>query len=476
MGVKPAVRRYETRNQTAGREVPLSRSRVDWRRTRRALILPDSDEESSATSEEEESTTSESEIDEKDQTPVKGSLSDREEKDHGGEVSEDGEDERVVPGKRKSWSSSVLYDSDESEGSDILVRKVPAKRRCIMDDDESSEERQPDKTCLTENVSTSRKQKVLAKLKELVRQSAARRSCSSANCEDSNSEAPTEEEPLCPLPLTPSEGSETDSSSLKDFVVEEEEDHDDDDDDIDNTEHMKSENRPHQKQPNPSNSELLAHYIPQLSRCDHYVHFKRIVRAFLINAIDDTFLSTLYDGTRQKKYAQDMLLSLDYLDNRFIQPRLENLMCRSRWKDRYKERVDCYPDVRISLKNTEDMSCQACEMKRCCKFSVLLSGRLYNSQTLEVDDFMSGDKQVLKVGVVCANRTRVYHNLKHFKYKLYMDCSSVAELDGVKDEPVKDTVERLFSHLEESGWIQKRYNDLEDYMEDADSFQEEKID
>lgn len=57
--------------------------------------------------------------------------------------------------------------------------------------------------------------------------------------------------------------------------------------------------------------------------------------------------------------------------------------------------------------------------------------------------------------MVCANRTRVYHNLKHFKYKLYMDCSSVAELDGVKDEPVKDTVERLFSHLEESGWIQK---------------------
>ncbi|NXO33879.1 CCD82 protein, partial [Locustella ochotensis] len=368
-------------------------------------------------------------------------------------------------GKRKSLSTSVLYDSDESEGSDILVRKVFAKRRCVMDDDESSEERQPDKTCPTENTSTSRKQKVLEKLKELVRQSAARRSCSSANCEDSNSEAAIEEEPLCQLPLTPSEGTETDSSSIQDFIVEEEEDNDDDDDDdIDNTEHVKSENQPHQKQPNPSN----------ISRCDHYVHFKRIVKAFLINAIDDTFLSSLYDGTRQKKYAQDMLLSLHYLDDRFIQPRLENLICRSRWKDRYKERVDCYPDVHISLKNTKNMSCQACEMKRCCKFTVLLSGRLYNSKTLEVDDFMSDDKQVLKVGVVCANRTRVYHNLKHFKYKLYVDCSSFAELDGVEDEPVKDTVERLFSHLEESGWIQKKYNDLEDYMEDADSFQEEK--
>lgn len=44
------------------------------------------------------------------------------------------------------------------------------------------------------------------------------------------------------------------------------------------------------------------------------------------------------DGTRQKKYAQDMLLSLHYLDDRFVQPRLDNLISRSRWKDRYKVR------------------------------------------------------------------------------------------------------------------------------------------
>ncbi|NXD24359.1 CCD82 protein, partial [Spelaeornis formosus] len=359
-------------------------------------------------------------------------------------------------GKRKRLSTSVVYDSDESEGSDIVVRKVSAKRRCIIDDGESS-----DKTCPTENVSTSRKQKVLENLKELVRRSAARGSCSSANCEDSNSEASVEEEARCQLLLTPSEGRETGSGSMKDFIVEE---NNDDDADIDNAEHVKSENQPHQKQPNLSN----------ISRCDHYVHFKRIVKAFLINAIDDSFLSSLYDGTREKKYAQDMLHSLHYLDDRFIQPRLENLICRSRWKDRYKERVDCYPNVHISLKSKKNMSCQACEMKRCCKFSVLLSGKLYNSKTLEVDDFMSDDKQVLKVGIVCANRTKVYHNLKHFKYKLYKDCSSVVELDGVEDEPVKDTVERLFSHLEESGWIEKRYNYLQDYMEDADNFQEEK--
>uniref|UniRef100_A0A8D0G1S6 Coiled-coil domain containing 82 n=1 Tax=Strix occidentalis caurina TaxID=311401 RepID=A0A8D0G1S6_STROC len=423
MEIKAVVRRYETRNKTAGTELSSSKSRVDWRRTKRELILLDSGDESSGTSEEEEPTTSEDEVDEKDETVVKNRLSDQEEKSHCGEVTEDGEDECIVPGKRKRLNTSVLYDSDESEGSDILVRKVFAKRHCIIDEDDSSEEHQPDKTCPTENVSTNRKQKVFAKLKELARQRAT----------------------------WSSESSETDSDSMKDFIVEEEEDDDDD------TEHITSENQPPQKKLNTSNSEILT-------------------IAFLINAIDDTFLSSLYDGTRQKKYAQDMLLSLHYLDDRFIQPRLENLISRSRWKDRYKERVDCYPDVRIILKNRENKSCQACELNRHCKFNVLLSGKLYNSRTLEVDDFMSDDKQVLKVGVVCANRTRVYHNLKHFKYKLYMDCSSVTELDGVEDEPVKDTVTRLFSQLEDSGWIQKRYNDLEDYMNDADSFQEEKMD
>ncbi|NXX73587.1 CCD82 protein, partial [Urocolius indicus] len=369
-------------------------------------------------------------------------------------------------GKRKRLNSSVLYDSDESEGSDIVVRKVCAKRHCIIDEDESFEKQQADKTCLTEKVSTNRKEKVFTKLKELARQRTARRSCSSGNYEDSTDAEEIEEDPLYRLPLAPTEGSETDSSSMKDFIV--------DEDDDDNTEHVQNENQPQQKELNASNSEFLAHYVPHLSRCDHYVHFKRIVKAFLINAIDDTFLSSLYDGTRQKKYAQDMLLSLHYLDDRFIQPRLENLISRSRWKDRYKNRVDCYPDVRIILKNTKNMSCQACEIHQYSKFDVLLSGKLYNSRTLEADDFMSEDKQVLKVGVVCANRTRVYHNLKHFKYKLYLDCCSITELDGVVDETVKDTVARLFSQLEDSGWIQKRYNDLEDYMNDADSFQEEK--
>lgn len=181
MEIEGVVRRYETRNKTAGIDLPSSKSRVDWRRTKRELILLDSSDESSGTSEE-EPTASEDEVDENDENAAKNSLSDHEEKSHSGEVTEDGDEEWIVPGKRKRLNSSVLYDSDESEDSDILVRKVFAKRRCIMDEDESSKE-QPDKTCPAENTSTNRKQKVFAKLKELARHRATRRSCSTGNCE-----------------------------------------------------------------------------------------------------------------------------------------------------------------------------------------------------------------------------------------------------------------------------------------------------
>lgn len=42
------------------------------------------------------------------------------------------------------------------------------------------------------------------------------------------------------------------------------------------------------------------------------------------------------DGERTKRYAEEMKSSLRHFDERMVLPRLENLMQRSRWKDRYK--------------------------------------------------------------------------------------------------------------------------------------------
>lgn len=58
----------------------------------------------------------------------------------------------------------------------------------------------------------------------------------------------------------------------------------------------------------------------------------------------------------------------------------------------------------------------------------------------------------------------MYHALKHFKYSLFKRCGTALEeekdtelekQEGSDDEPVKDTVNRVFLKLTEKGWITK---------------------
>ncbi|XP_053417848.1 coiled-coil domain-containing protein 82 [Nycticebus coucang] len=375
-------------------------------------------------------------------------------------IEEDLEEEHIKRGKRKRISS-VMYDSDESDDSDILVRKVGVKRpRRVVEDECSSvemEQNNPEKTL------AARKREQLQKLKELSKQRSRQRRNSGRDFEDSEKES-------CPSSGVEEEEEDDDYEYdedgddyiIDDFVVQDEEG---------------DEENKNQRGEKLTTSQLkLVKQNSLYSFSDHYTHFERVVKALLINALDESFLGTLYDGTRQKSYAQDMLTSLHYLDNRFVQPRLESLASRSRWKEQYKERVENYSNVSIREKNTEHCSCQACGLHRYCRYSVHLSGKLYNTRTMETDDFMSHDKQVFTVGRICANRTRIYHKLKHFKFKLYQECCSIVKTEEVEDEQVKETVERIFSQLKESGWIKEKYGQLEEYLNFADYFQDEKFD
>nr|KAF6464389.1 coiled-coil domain containing 82 [Rousettus aegyptiacus] len=355
-------------------------------------------------------------------------------------IEEDLEEEHIKRGKRKRLSS-VMYDSDESDDSDILVRKVGVKRpRRVVEDECSSaemEQKQPEKT------SAARKREKFQKLQELSKQISRQRRNSSRDFEDSEKES-------CPS----SDGNDDE---------EEEDDYESDEDGDDyimdgfvvQDEEGDEENKSQQDKKLTTSQLKLVKKNSLYSFIDQYTHFERVVNALLINALDESFLGTLYDGTRQKSYAQDMLTSLDYLDNRFIQPRLESLYSRSRWREQYKERVANYSNVSIHTKNPEDCSCQACGLHRHCTYSVHLSGKLYNTKTMETDDFMSHDKQVFIVGRICAERTKIYHKLQHFKFKLYQECCCMAKTGEVEDEQVKDTVERIFNQLQESGWIKE---------------------
>ncbi|XP_075822946.1 coiled-coil domain-containing protein 82 isoform X2 [Microtus pennsylvanicus] len=459
------VRRRETRRNSKS-QVPEQKSRVDWRRTKRSisqlfdsddkldsdeeLELDDSDEELGSgeriDSDEElehskkpgineipeketelkliqvesegnsskplRNTDNSSTEEEKMITSEHNDLADDENhpgQEEGGAskhtkqvTEEDVEDECIKPGKRKRLSS-VMYDSDESDDSDIPVRKAGAKRPRRVDEDECSSLEMEGET--PENSLAAQKREHQQKLKELSERSRQRQrrnsgrafedsekeSCSSTN-EDVDEDAYRD-------------GNE-DGYVIDDFVVQDEE----------GDEESKS-----QQGESLTTSQLkLVKQNSLYSFYDHYTHFETVVKALLINAIDGSFLETLYAGKRKKLYAKDMLTSLHYLDNYFIQPRLESLFSRSRWKEQYK---------------------------------------------------------VFIVGRICANRTKIYHKLKHFKFTLYQECCSLAKEkeEECADEQVKETVGRIFSQSKENGWIKKRYDELQEYLNSADLFQDEKF-
>ena len=228
------VRRHETRRNSKS-HVPEQKSRVDWRRTKRSSIsqLLDSDEEldseefdsdeeldsdesfendeeldsnkgpdcnktpgserelnlskiqsegndskclinsgNSSTYEEETNKIKHRNIDLQDQEKHLSQEDNDLNKQTGQIIEDDLEEEDIKRGKRKRLSS-VMCDSDESDDSDILVRKVGVKRpRRVVEDEGSSvemEQKTPEKTL------AARKREKLQKLKELSKQRSRQR-------------------------------------------------------------------------------------------------------------------------------------------------------------------------------------------------------------------------------------------------------------------------------------------------------------
>ncbi|XP_056302542.1 coiled-coil domain-containing protein 82 isoform X2 [Danio aesculapii] len=284
---------------------------------------------------------------------------------------------------------------------------------------------------------------------------------------DSDGDSSVVEENASPLNSSDEEKLAHSSDSMKDFIVEEEQKKDEE-----------------QEGDEDAKEKILSQLPRQFITGSQLSHFQLVVKSLLINVLDSTFLKSLYSGERTKRYAQEMKTSLLHFDERMVLPRLENLKQRSRWKDRYKERVECYPKLRVVMTRTQMKGCEACELHRTGRFTVRLSGQLYHCETLQEDTFMPDDSQSFFVGSVCASRTEVYHALKHFKYHLFEKCRKTIETrkempegeTGEDDEPVKDTVNKAFTKLQDDGWIKKQYDEFQEHLNAADFFQEEKLD
>ncbi|KAI1903133.1 hypothetical protein AGOR_G00024060 [Albula goreensis] len=437
MSIVGSSRTYATRRRS--RADASRRSRVNWRKTRVSVAsyLDDSEESEASTP----STTSESEY-------------------------EDEESEEDGPLEIIEDRTPTVDGSDAEEKCAVTRSRQP----------EAAAKEEAEKKAIEAKEAAEKRKERRKKLLELSKRRRSRKSTSRRrtleesdeaegqnNDHDDDDEEEEEEDSPCQL-LHSSEEEQEDKDSLNDFIVESDNETGEDGSSVKGAE-----------------GSILSHHLPQFVTGSLLKHFQVVVKALLINALDDTFLKSLYDGERTKRYALEMKDSLYHLDQRSILPRLENLKQRSRWSDRYKERVECYPKVRVFQTGVRGTSCQACELHRHCRFTVRLSGQLYDNKTLRHDEFMPDDTQAFQVGTVCASRTEVYHQLKHFKYHLFCRCQTVLKEeekargeDG--EEPVKDTVSRVLVKLQEDGWITEQYEAFQGYLNDADFFQEEKLD
>ncbi|KAG7484358.1 hypothetical protein MATL_G00048330 [Megalops atlanticus] len=472
-------RTYETRRRSKNKT--SKGSRVDWRRTRAHSLsyLDDSEETDASTPSTSSESDTESEVGEE------ATLNDAHEHTPTREGSDAEEACALSRTRRKRSSTTVLTESSSDSDSDVGARParkvLPKKRQNIqrtLSDSETeaaAEKVEEDEATKAKEAATKRRERQ-NKLLELSKRRRSRASTSRRrtlelsgqgenSCDDDGS-GDDDDDSDSPDQLVQhsSEEEEEDKDSLKDFIVESDE-NEEEGDSLDQS----------------KEGLFLTHHLPQFVTGSQFKHFQVVVKALLINTLDENFLKSLYDGSRTKKYALEMKSSLYYLDQRYILPRLENLKQRSRWSDRYKERVECYPKVRVVATGIRGHCCQACQLHRHSRFTVRLSGQLYDEKTLQQDEFMPDDTQAFLVGTVCANRTEVYHQLKHFKYHLLCRCRAAVKeeeegQDEEGEEPVKDTVSRVFTKLQERGWITKEYEAFQDYLNDADYFQEEKLD
>ncbi|XP_016132483.1 coiled-coil domain-containing protein 82-like isoform X2 [Sinocyclocheilus grahami] len=480
------------------RKCPPPKSRIDKKKTRVNpidRILDDSDEGSYAST---TSTSSESEYQKSEDEPGTSDSSYRARESDGNDSSETDEKCAVPRRQRKRCASAPpLDDSDSSDsssdvGGEPLRRVLQRKRLRLPEDSEDEALREKKREAELKEAAAKRRERK-SKLMELSKRRKSgtprrrRRTLGSeeegeeereeikenkveeqSKADDSDDESSVEENGS-PLNSSEEEKLADSSDSLKDFIVEEDERKKDED---------------QEEEGEAKDETFLSHLPRQFITGSQLTHFHVVVKALLINVLDSSFLKSLYSGERTKRYAQEMKSSLLHFDERLVLPRLENLKQRSRWKDRYKERVECYPKLRVIMTRVQTKGCEACELHRTGRFSVRLSGQLYYNNSLQEDQFMPDDSQSFFVGSVCASRTEVYHALKHFKYHLFERCCTALEAQkeiqegdtGEDGEPVKDTVNNVFTKLQDGGWISEQYEKFQEHLNSADFFQEEKLD
>ncbi|XP_078667678.1 uncharacterized protein LOC144909520 [Branchiostoma floridae x Branchiostoma belcheri] len=132
----------------------------------------------------------------------------------------------------------------------------------------------------------------------------------------------------------------------------------------------------------------------------------------------------------------------------------------------FKAAVEKYPYINTWTNNTlGNQTCQACSSDRRATQTLNLRGRQYSRSTLKEWPGEKGSK-VSSVCQFCADHTQTFHQLHHFKYRLFRKCENKVTAVRRSHEMSSDdeTCKRV---LLDRGWVSELHEELEELLSRA---------
>lgn len=169
---------------------------------------------------------------------------------------------------------------------------------------------------------------------------------------------------------------------------------------------------------------------------------------------------------------QEFLESQESDNSYFGEPKLKvegkltnmrELVDSQAWKNEFREALEALPNLRFQNIQFHD-GCDACQRQgRVASTNLTFSGLYYDKETFEHVGNYEQRKMSFNVGRFCATRSKLYHRIYHYKYKLYHKCNeSVNRFNESQNET--DVLEKC---LDDEEWMLKLYKDFSNMINSA---------
>ncbi|KAK4290902.1 hypothetical protein Pmani_036249 [Petrolisthes manimaculis] len=149
------------------------------------------------------------------------------------------------------------------------------------------------------------------------------------------------------------------------------------------------------------------------------------------------------------------------------------LVFSAAWKKDYREAIQLHPKFSNHSIHSR-VNCEACgRHDHPSSQGIKFSGKPYNRETFETEDFVSYDKS-FSVGRFCHERSEMYHRLYHFRHKLFLACgiqvNKANDFFRKKKDRDPDIDKVINQCMKNESWIDKMFSHLEKILEDAHNY------